>query len=488
MKPSVRACLLLGFALVVGLFAAATLVTVTSMQRIDELERALFRLDTARHHGHMTLSAFQEQYIHQAHSLITGNTSHLSHYREYREAAVDRLRHFEKACVQLGLANRAAEIREKVDEMDRRFEVDVVPLLGVAALPNLQDHHRKLEELTDRARKLTEELNHHLDARSEEGRQELTAVLGRTRTAVVVLLSLSAVAAVATGLVLIRLIGRPVSSLQAALSRLAAGELKTRLRPSGPREIAELVQGFNSMAAALEEGREKVARSERLAVMGQLAAGVAHELNNPLGVITGYLKIVRRSIGGGSLSADLSIIADEVEQCGRIVQSLLEVARPQRLRFQTTDLAELVGETVARTDRVQSGGAAVSVSGADRPILWDVDPSALRRVIANLLGNAMDAAGASGRVSVAITETGSNVVVEVGDSGPGVPLGEHSRIFEPFHTTKPKGLGLGLAICDVLVRGHGGAITVGRAAEGGAAFRVTLPRQPLSAHPAEAVR
>jgi len=241
--------------------------------------------------------------------------------------------------------------------------------------------------------------------------------------------------------------------------------------------LRELAVGFNRMAAALVEMRETATQNERMAVMGELAAGVAHELNNPLGVIKGYLKIVRRDAGNEQLTGDLDVIAEEVQKCQGIVQGLTELARPQGVRLQDTDLAALVQETVERMETTREGPSAkVSCVAPGGPAPAMVDAMAMGRVVANLLNNAFDAAGPDGRVRTEVASDEEHVRISVSDSGQGIAPEIRDGLFKPFRTTKETGVGLGLAISLAIVRSHGGRMDTGIGPLGGACFQVILPR------------
>jgi signal transduction histidine kinase len=333
-----------------------------------------------------------------------------------------------------------------------------------------------------------------------------------------VLLTLLVVADVATfiafGRYLVsRLVTEPMEELVEATHAVAAGELSRRAPPGGTREFERLAASVNQMTDRLLDAQGALVRAEKLASVGRLAAGVAHEVGNPLAAIGNYLELLRRRAAEPEI---VSAIQREAGRIDTIVRSLLDYARPRDAQREPLDVAAVAARAV---ELLRSQGVLRSVSvelvREDALPLVLGDAGALEQVFVNLLLNAVDAAGDGGRVVVSAgatrlgdaaeperrahdppgavgaaprrTHRGSRhledaldgsaaVQVIVADSGPGVPAEEREHVFDPFFTTKPpgKGTGLGLAIVQRVVHDHGGRVDVSRAREGGAAFIVTL--------------
>jgi two-component system, NtrC family, sensor kinase len=212
-------------------------------------------------------------------------------------------------------------------------------------------------------------------------------------------------------------------------------------------------------------------RSHKLASIGQVAAGVAHEINNPLGVILGYTKILRRE---PDLAAreELQIIDDEVNQCRRIVQDLLDLARPPRLELDAVDLAEVAADAVQRlreTDRLRD--VAVELP-AGRAVVRG-DEAKLRQVVVNVLVNAVEAA--TGKVTLVAETADGGGALRVVDDGPGMAPDVLAHVFEPFFTTKRGGTGMGLAIAQAIVDAHGGRIELTSRPGAGTRVSIWLP-------------
>ena len=253
----------------------------------------------------------------------------------------------------------------------------------------------------------------------------------------------------------------------------------------GPIEAVVAIGQDQSKIEALQQ---QVIRAERLATLGELAAGVVHELNNPLTSITVYAEyLVRKLEAQGADGADLEKlrrIGASAQRILRFSRDLVQYARPSGKEFEPVDIAAVVRQSVSICEHlVDRGGIALQVEvDPDLPVIQAISGQ-LEQVLINLITNAVHAIEggddkSAGRIVVrAKIESPSAVLVEVADSGPGIPQSDRTRIFEPFYTTKPdgKGTGLGLPIVRNIVEQHRGDITIATSDLGGAAFRVVLP-------------
>lgn len=219
-----------------------------------------------------------------------------------------------------------------------------------------------------------------------------------------------------------------------------------------------------------------VRRAERLATVGQLAAGVAHEIRNPLAAISGSIELLREA---PQVSEDdralMAIVTREIDRLNGLITDLLDYANPRPRQIVEFDLTTLVAETVqvAQQDRGLAEVQIVMVSDGERPTRGD--PSKLRQVIWNLIRNAVDAAMHGDKtVTVAVREHLGASIVAVTDTGPGIPSEQQSQIFDPFFTTKKRGTGLGLATCHSIVVEHGGRIDVESTVGKGTTISVVL--------------
>ena len=259
------------------------------------------------------------------------------------------------------------------------------------------------------------------------------------------------------------------------------GYLTRRLAEAHRTEARRAQATAEQLAEAnrsLQEAEAAVRRSERLAALGQLSAGLAHELRNPLGTIRASAEMLLKNVPEGSeMARELAgFISSEVDRTNSLVTRFLEFARPLELQPQRAELAEVLDSAIAQLERVQPRRDVTiyrNYSPDVRPFAFDAE--LLERVFYNLLLNAAQATPPGGEVTVKTRAVGGAVEVSVIDRGSGIEAGQLENIFNPFLTTKKEGVGLGLAIVSKIVDLHGGKIAVESQPGKGSIFRVLLP-------------
>jgi PAS domain S-box-containing protein len=240
----------------------------------------------------------------------------------------------------------------------------------------------------------------------------------------------------------------------------------------------ELEQRVAERTRQLEEAQEQLIRRERLAALGQLAGGVAHQIRNPLAAIANANALLRRHLEGDDhpeSAQAVEIIREEVQRADGIIRELLDYGRvrpPERA-------AVTVGEIVdaALKDHVPPGAISVNEKIDAKQRAW-VDEAQMVEAIGNLLQNAFDAMPDGGTVTVSAKAKDEEIIVAVQDEGTGIDDDQRDRLFEPLVTTKAYGLGLGLPIAKALIDNQGGSIRFEPAPSGGARFEIALPRPP----------
>lgn len=316
-----------------------------------------------------------------------------------------------------------------------------------------------------------------------------------------------------------RLVYRPLKDIEKGAKRLSSGDLEQPIPVRSEDEFGQLAAAFNAMTAALknsqgelrEWGRtleEKVAkrtrelriaeaeatRSEKLASVGLLAAGIAHELNNPLTGVLTFTHLLRKKTPDGSADAeDLDLVIRETKRCAAIIRRLLDFAREKKPETKFADLNKIVEETVRIVERPASFRDVEIALDLDPalPQVW-LDADLIKQVIMNMVVNAQHAIEQRGTITVRTrrcaeagrAEPGGQAVpmveISIIDTGCGITAQNLTKIFDPFFTSKAvgKGTGLGLSVSHGIVQAHGGSIDVESTVGEGSTFRIRLPIEP----------
>jgi signal transduction histidine kinase len=240
------------------------------------------------------------------------------------------------------------------------------------------------------------------------------------------------------------------------------------------RETAESLERANR---ELRDSAEQLRRAERLSVLGEIAAGLAHEIRNPLAGMKGALEIVVSRAASGTPEAEFSAIATkELARLESLVQEFLDYARPKPPRFRAADLPEVIRRvTTLLGPEADRAGVSLAVEGVGAPAELRIDPEQIEQVLVNVVLNAVQASPRGGRVVLRHQPRDGRYVLEVLDQGAGLSPETEARIFEPFFTTKERGTGLGLAISQRIVVAHHGQIRLAPHPGGGTMAEIVLP-------------
>ncbi|HEX6362032.1 MAG TPA: ATP-binding protein [Albitalea sp.] len=338
---------------------------------------------------------------------------------------------------------------------------------------------------------------------------------------VAVWLGFAAVLAASVGWLLQRKIYAPLRALEAGAATISRGDLDHEVPVRGEDEFARVAAAFNAMRLALQQSRRaaadliqtlesrveersqqvlkaraEAAQSEKLASVGTLASGIAHELNNPLTGVLTFATLLRKEAKDGTQAADdLDLVIRETRRCAAIIRRLLDFSRekvPAKGLFDPNAVVEETVSFVRRSASLQQVEIATRLEARLPPVFGD--PDMIKQVLLNLLVNAQQAIEGSGRVEVAtrLVDPAPNdaaaspqVEVAVSDTGSGIRPEHLPHLFDPFFTTKEvgKGTGLGLSVSYGIVKSHGGSIEVESAVGEGSTFRIRLPVRPTAAAP-----
>ena len=466
MKPwsGISRRLLVAFGALVLLFSAATYFAVAGMAEIHHLVHHAQESE-ANVRAAIEISVIvQELAVHESDALLLPGDDSAA---RLHQSALSRLR-----TVIAGLEPRAKSPEQRLQLRELEKLAAELPALASGDVAAARGEYQVMRErraaLMQSAKGLRATFERSVSRFDEHAaatehatfRWMLFALIGATLFAIAVALYIG------------RSVARPIAKLEAGANRVAEGDLETRIDIRSRDEFGRLAERFNAMTAALKAHQEQLVQSEKLAGIGRLAAGVAHEISNPLGVIIGYVRLLEQK-AEGALADDLKVIADEALRCQEIVDGLLELSRPPRSASVPCALRDLCEEIIGRMrETKQLTAVSVTLDGSATAV---GHPQKLRQVLFNLIKNAVDAAGDGGTVRVQLDRDASGVSVTVSDNGPGVPLQLRTRLFEPFFTTKAAGTGLGLAVSQAIAQAHGGNIELDAGPGAGATFKVRLP-------------
>lgn len=309
------------------------------------------------------------------------------------------------------------------------------------------------------------------------------------RRSVLVVATVGAIAICAVLVLTLSIVfSRPMLELQDKIQRVRDHDLDVTVSfADRSDDIGKLGRNFNEMVAQLRESRAEIerlhntqmSRAEHLATLGELAAGLAHEIRNPLAGIAGVMDIIGRDLPEKSPARDvLKEVRQEVMRVNRIVTDLLEIARPKPPEYRAADLnATAEHAVIFARQQALSQPVKVELHKYDGQLLVEHDTGQIHQVLLNLMLNAiqaMEEAG-PGQVDVDVSSRDEQAVVSVSDTGKGIKPEHLANIFRPFFTTKGQGTGLGLSLARRIVEDHGGKITVTSEVGRGSTFEVMLP-------------
>lgn len=470
-QRGLRAHLARGLALLVVLVLATAMTTLMVVQQYAEAVEAIDRDVTLARRARALGVDAREQYIHEVHTIVLGDRSHVGHHGEWAG-------HFRVEARML--ARELPADRPALDAIvassltvDHAFREEILPAIDRGDRVAVHEAHERVESAVEQMIRRADELGARFEARAAASRR----LVGRRSTAAAAIALTLSVVAAALALLVARSVWRsidgPIERLRAVAAQVAGGDTHARVGDLAVPELRDVAHTFDRMLDHLASGKAELLRAERLAVLGRVVAGVAHEINNPIGVIRGYLKTMLREPHEEALRRELEILDEEALACQRMCEDLLTWARAPVLAPARVEIASLVSEAVQRLRNNGELGRAEVIADLE-PCEVTVDPLRVRQVVGNLLRNAAQAC-AEGVIDLRGERAGGTYRLRVSDRGPGVAPEIRAQLFEPFATNRAGGSGLGLAVCQGIVRAHGGEIRAEDRDEGGTTFEVALP-------------
>lgn len=282
-----------------------------------------------------------------------------------------------------------------------------------------------------------------------------------------------------SAMVLVSPIARSINQPLQVLTRYVQQIRQRNIEPpalSGPVEIRDLQQAFTRMREELQAYEQQLTQAAKLAVVGEMAAAMSHEVRTPLGIMRSSAEVLLRE---PALTADgkevLGFIISETERLNKLVSGLIDAARPRLPNTIPLDLGTHIRHVLALLQKQAEAKEIQLVCDSPQPVMVAADQDQMTQVLVNLVLNAIQILPRAGRVTVTTQSSASHAEIQVADNGPGVPEAQQAQLFDAFFTQRAGGVGLGLAVVKQIVEAHGGKISYSPSPMQGAQFNITLP-------------
>src|SRR5512139_3948332 len=466
-----------------GYYAVAAIILVASLFFVGELRTLEARVvlgqrATDLFNTVLEIRRFERNYF------LHHQTADLEENAAYINLAQTMLTANRTDFLAIATQARLAELHTLLGDYQRQMAA-----FGAAAQPPL--------ELEPRVRTLGQELVAIAEDMAGSERRQIQTTLASFRTLLLGVILTMALLIVVIGRALSLRVVRPLKEMEFSVAAISSNRRESLSPPSNDREIISIIAAFNHMLKELDLRQKSLMRSERLASLGTMLSGVAHELNNPLSNISTSCQILQEEVGESDVAIQkmyLEQIDQQTERARIIVRSLLDFSRERAFRKEAVLLRPLVAQTVGFVRGEVSAKSVVRLS-IPEDLSVPADAQRLQQVFVNLIRNALEGLGPDGRILISAemrrvskppegTALGSGcdfagevVEISVADNGPGIAPDILPRIFDPFFTTKEvgHGMGLGLFVVYEIVDEHGGCIAVQSEPGRGATFRIRLP-------------
>ena len=313
----------------------------------------------------------------------------------------------------------------------------------------------------------------------------LEEIVTGERDALIAILVIAVIAGLLASWLISRGLARPISQLRMAMARVGAGEVELPIDVSSPDEIGDLARSFAQMTESLEKTQAQLVQSEKLASIGEMSAAVAHGIRNPLASLRAAAQVAMRHPESAATREHMGLIIEEVDRLDRRVSHLLSFSKPAPFHPLRESVSRLIEDLLPPfTELLRDHGVSLELALA--PNLPDVrvDPMQLEQALVEIVSNALDAMPHGGTLRMAARSeqsaggdgaNGASVVVEIVDSGVGIPERVLASVCEPFFTTRAEGTGLGLAIAKRYIEQNGGSLDISSIAAVGTTVRIRLP-------------
>ena len=313
----------------------------------------------------------------------------------------------------------------------------------------------------------------------------LEEIVTGERDVLIAILIIAVIAGLLASWLISRGLARPISQLRMAMARVGAGEVELPIDVSSPDEIGDLARSFAQMTESLEKTQAQLVQSEKLASIGEMSAAVAHGIRNPLASLRAAAQVAMRHPESAATREHMGLIIEEVDRLDRRVSHLLSFSKPAPFHPLRESVSRLIEDLLPPfTELLREHGVALELALAANLPDVRVDPMQLEQALVEIVSNALDAMAHGGTLRIAARPEqsagsdgarGASVVVEIVDSGVGIPERVLASVCEPFFTTRAEGTGLGLAIAKRYIEQNGGSLDISSIATVGTTVRIRLP-------------
>lgn len=415
--------------------------------------------------------------------LLDSDPDWLRQLGEYRQVFRERIKEANKL-VETGEEKKILEDLENEYQRYTELKDKVITLYREDSRQEGEELHKDSRRHFSKSLELSEKFKDFYIKRISEIKNESLAQARKLRliagTAIFFVISLFIILA----LVLLRQVLEPI--------RILVRETTREINSKDPEDevkalsmgVRGLIEDIDQTSLELEKSREILLQAEKMAMVGKLAAGVAHSIRNPLTSVKMRLFSMGRALDMPvSQREDFEVISEEISHIDTIVQNFLEFSRPPKLKMQMTNPSDIVDLVIQLLrHRLESGNVEVALHREEILPEIEIDPEQIREVLVNLIVNACEAMLNGGKIDIfeemsTVKNIGEAIVIKIKDNGPGIPDKIQEKVMQPFYTTKEEGTGLGLSIAERIISKHGGTFTFESTEGGGTTFVITLARE-----------
>jgi signal transduction histidine kinase len=463
---SIRGKLLMTIGIVAGLGVIATLTASYALWRIEDKIRIIESFYELNQNV-LEIRRYEKNYLlfNDKKDLLSA----LDYVDQVRAAIVG---------VKAALPGNQDELQSFYDKELGRYEFLSRQLMEADLAP------RNQKSLENALRKHGQELTRIIFDMDARARLQVEREVAKYQKSAIFILALAVLLGAVLIFYMMRWIMRPLTAIREASARIMQGEMNSI--PVGEEircsvEGIELVNSLNLMLKALNAKQVQLIQSEKLAAIGKVTAGIAHEINNPLNNISLTAEVLLEDLPNLACSERLDMVRDILVQSDRareVVHHLLEFSRARKVNtVEPVELGKLVADAVTLVrNQFRLGGITCHYDQPEQPVLINGNPNQLQQVLVNMMLNAVQAMPPEGRLDLAVQAEGKEARIVIRDTGAGMSPETKSHIFDPFFTTKNEGTGLGLSLSYAIVKDHRGDIEVESEQGRGTTFRIRLPR------------